>query len=57
MQKFIGVRNREARSPLKAIEVQVQSIYTAMNFDLFTRDENGDKLAKIETIRLRGAGS
>ena len=28
-----------------------------MNFDFFTRDENGDKLGKIDTIRLRGAGS
>ena len=28
-----------------------------MNFDLFMRDDAGEKLNKIETIRLRGAGS
>ena len=29
---------------------------TPFNFDLFDRDDEGDKLLKVETVRLQGAG-
>lgn len=46
-----------ARSPLKGVNVFVEGIATSFNFDLFMRDNDGEKLNKIEEVNLQGAGS
>jgi len=42
---------------LKSIEVDVQGISTTFNFDLFTRDDDGNKLENLEKVKLQGPGS
>ena len=57
MRQFIAARNLIACSSLKGIQVYVKGIATAFNFDLFIRDNDGEKLNKIEEVRLKGSSS
>ena len=54
---MISAHSADAQNKLKVIELQVHGVTTAANFDIFSRDSNGDQLASIEEVRLSGPGA